>query len=93
PFRKAEFDIIYGQGISKSGTLLDMGVNYQVVSKSGVWFSLGDTRLGQGRENAKRFLDEHPEVLEDLYQKILEAGKFEFHRTHKASGETGETAG
>ncbi len=78
PFRKAEFDIIYGYGISKEGCILDLGVEYDIVSKSGVWFSYGETRLGQGRENAKRFLKEHPEMLNQIRDGILKAGNFPF---------------
>jgi recombination protein RecA len=67
PFREAEFDIIYGKGISASGELLDLAVNHGIIDKSGAWFSFGSDRLGQGRENAKRFLEENPEV----YQQVL----------------------
>jgi recombination protein RecA len=62
PFRTVEFDIMYGEGISKTGELIDLGVSAGVVEKSGAWFSYGGQRIGQGRENAKQFLREHPEV-------------------------------
>ena len=70
PFRIAEFDILYGEGISKQGELLDLGVEHRLVAKSGTWLSYGDTRLGQGRENARSFLKEHPDVAADLEQKL-----------------------
>ncbi|MGE4283825.1 MAG: recombinase RecA [Clostridia bacterium] len=72
PFKEAEFDIMYGQGISKEGNILDTGVNIDIVDKSGAWFSYGDTRLGQGRENAKQFLRENPEVAREIEFKIRE---------------------
>ncbi|MFQ5870204.1 MAG: recombinase RecA [Candidatus Zixiibacteriota bacterium] len=72
PFRDAEFDIIYGVGISKQGELLDLGVNHDLVEKAGTWFSLGDERLGQGRENAKAFLKENSEVAAELEKQIKE---------------------
>jgi recombination protein RecA len=70
PFREAEFDIIYGKGISSSGELLDMASNYGIVDKSGAWFSYSAERLGQGRENAKRFLEETPEVTGEIFSKV-----------------------
>lgn len=66
PFKQAEFDILFGKGISRAGSLLDMGVDIGVISKSGAYFSYGDTRLGQGRENARTFLEEHPEMMDDI---------------------------
>jgi len=72
PFRDGEFDIIYGVGISKEGELLDLGVNHDLVEKAGTWFSLGDERLGQGRENAKAFLTENSEVAAKLEKQIKE---------------------
>ncbi|MBN1213027.1 MAG: recombinase RecA [candidate division Zixibacteria bacterium] len=72
PFRECEFDIIYGKGISKSGELIDIASNYNIVEKSGSWFSYGADRLGQGRENAKRFLEENPEVSEEILNKVRE---------------------
>jgi recombination protein RecA len=70
PFRVAEFDIMYGEGISKSGELLDLGLEHRLVSKSGTWLSYGDTRLGQGRENARAFLKDHPETMAELEEKL-----------------------
>lgn len=70
PFREAEFDIIYGQGISKSGNLLDIGINLGLVEKSGSWFGYDGTRIGQGRENAKKYLEANPEVMKEIEEKI-----------------------
>ncbi len=72
PFRIAEFDILYGEGISKVGELIDLGIEHRLVSKSGTWLSYGETRLGQGRENARTFLKEHPEVATELEEKLRE---------------------
>lgn len=66
PFKQVEFDIMYGEGISKTGELIDLGVKAGVVDKSGSWFSYGDVRVGQGRENAKRFLKENPDMAADI---------------------------
>jgi recombination protein RecA len=72
PFRQVEFDIMFGEGISKTGELLDLGVTAGVVEKSGSWFSYAGERIGQGRENAKTFLKQHPEVAQAIEQKIRE---------------------
>lgn len=72
PFRKAEFDILYGEGISLTGELLDLGVEYRLVQKSGSWYSCGETRIGQGREAARAFLKENPEMAADLEIKVRE---------------------
>ncbi len=72
PFKQAEFDIMYGEGISREGSILDVGLDFGVISKSGSWFSYGEERLGQGRENAKAFLKEHPEVAFEIEQKLRE---------------------
>ena len=72
PFREAVFDIIYGEGISRMGELLDIAVDLELVNKSGSWFSVGDERIGQGRENAKQYLAEHPELSEELTAKVRE---------------------
>jgi recombination protein RecA len=72
PFREAEFDMIYGEGISKAGVLLDAAVDQGIVEKSGTWYTLKNERIGQGRENAKKFLQENPTVLVDLEAKIRE---------------------
>jgi recombination protein RecA len=66
PFRKAEFDIIYGEGISKTGEIIDLGVNYNIIKKSGSWFSYGDTKLGQGREGVRKLLIDNVELAEEL---------------------------
>jgi recombination protein RecA len=66
PFKEAEFDIVYGEGISKAGDLLDLGVENNIVDKSGSWYSYKDERIGQGRENAKRFIMDHPEMFADI---------------------------
>ncbi len=71
PFREAEFDILYGEGISREGDILDLGVEQDVVEKSGAWYSVAGERIGQGRENARLFLKEHPEMAGDLAKKIL----------------------
>jgi recombination protein RecA len=73
PFREAEFDMIYGEGISKSGTVLDAGVEQGLIEKSGTWYTYKSERIGQGRENAKKWLQENPQVLADLEAKIREA--------------------
>ena len=72
PFREAEFDIMFGEGISKIGEILDLGVKLGVVQKSGAWFNYGDVRLGQGRDNAKIFLKEHPDISAEI-EKIVRA--------------------
>ena len=70
PFRVAEFDIDYQEGISRSGELIDLGVEHKLVMKSGAWYNCGDVRLGQGRENAKRFLREHEDLATELETKL-----------------------
>ena len=72
PFKVAEFDIGYGEGISKTGELIDLGVEHKVVEKSGAWFSYGDLRIGQGRENAKAFLRENADIALEVENKIRE---------------------
>jgi recombination protein RecA len=72
PFKEVEFDIMYGEGISREGDLLDLAVEKEIVEKSGAWFSFDDERIGQGRENAKIFLKEHPEVSRAVEEKLLE---------------------
>jgi len=70
PFRQAEFDIDYGEGISRTGELVDLGVEHKLVQKSGAWFAYGDVRLGQGRENAKQFLRDNPDVADEIESKL-----------------------
>ena len=73
PFRKAEFEITFGEGISKVGEIVDLGVEYNIIKKSGSWFSYGDTKLGQGRDAVKEMLKDNPELCEELEAKIMEA--------------------
>jgi len=73
PFREAEFDIVYGEGISRLGSLLDLGVTHKVVEKSGAWYAYGSERIGQGRENAKRFLQENPAMADEIEAKLRAA--------------------
>jgi len=72
PFRQVEFDIIYGKGISKTGDLLDLGVAHDIIAKSGTWFSYNENRIGQGRENSKRFLAENPEISTEIENRLRE---------------------
>ena len=72
PFKVAEFDIVFGEGVSKEGTLVDLGVNLDVINKSGAWFSYNDEKIGQGRENAKKFLKDNPEIAAEIERKVLE---------------------
>ncbi len=99
PFRLAEFDIMFGEGISREGSLLDVAVDHGVVHKSGAWFTFDDDQLGQGRENAKRFLRENPEVAMQLQAKVYElVGLGETAQTETddaevaAGGDVGESA-
>ena len=85
PFKKAEFDILYGEGISRHGDLLDLGVEHRLLSKTGAWYSMGDVRLGQGRENARKFIAENPEVEARLEAELLSI-------LGLAGGEEAETA-
>ena len=73
PFRRAEFDILYGQGISKSGEIIDLGVEMNIINKSGSWFSYGETKLGQGRDAVRALIEDNPELMEELETKIKEA--------------------
>ncbi|HIJ20928.1 MAG TPA: DNA recombination/repair protein RecA, partial [Deltaproteobacteria bacterium] len=72
PFKDAEFDIIYGEGISKEGDILDLGVTLNIVEKSGAWYSFGDDRIGQGRQNVKRFLSENVDIRDKIAKAIME---------------------
>ena len=73
PFRKAEFEITFGEGLSKVGEIVDLGVEYDIIKKSGSWFSYGDSRLAQGRDATKQLLLDNPELCEELEAKIMEA--------------------
>jgi recombination protein RecA len=84
PFREVEFDILYGQGISREGDLLDLAVENNMIEKSGAWFSYGGERIGQGRENARDFLKLHPEILADVEGKLYE--KFGVARPNQPAG-------
>ena len=70
PFREAEFDIVYGEGISKEGNILDMAVNLDIIEKAGSWFSYNGERIGQGRENVKKYLKENPDILKEVEEKV-----------------------
>ncbi len=87
PFKQVEFDIMYGEGISKTGELVDIGVKAGVVEKSGAWYSFGDERIGQGRENAKAFLKANPSVAMQIEDKIRAANGLDFHMEGGASEE------
>lgn len=89
PFREAEFDIMFGQGISKEGDVLDLAVEENIIQKSGAWFAYNDEKIGQGRENAKQYLKEHPEVLEEVEEKVREV--YAFSGSDAAAQETEET--
>ena len=70
PFKTTEFDIMYGEGISKIGEIIDLGINHEIIKKSGSWFSY-DTKLGQGRDAVKNLLNDNPELMEELEEKIM----------------------
>ncbi|MPM70220.1 Protein RecA [bioreactor metagenome] len=70
PFKKAEFDIVFGEGISKLGEIVDLGVEFEIIKKSGSWFSYGDTKIGQGREAVKQILTDNPELMNEVEEKI-----------------------
>ncbi len=76
PFREAEFDIMFGQGISKEGDILDLAVEENIIQKSGAWFAYNDEKIGQGRENAKQFLKEHPDMMAEVEDKVREVYGF-----------------
>ncbi len=75
PFRKADFDILYGEGISQLGEVVDLGTDFNIIKKSGSWFSYGDTKIGQGRDAVKQILKDNPELYEELKAKVQEALK------------------
>ena len=79
PFKEAEFDIMFGKGISKEGDILDLASDVDIINKSGAWYSYNEAKIGQGRENAKQYLAENPEIFEEIYQKVRE--KFDIKPT------------
>lgn len=87
PFKNAEFDIMYNEGISRTGDVLDIGVKEEIVQKSGAWFSYNDIRLGQGRENAKQFFKENPELLKEVENKIRQKYELPLAQEEKTTGE------
>ena len=87
PFREAEFDILYGQGISREGELIDLGVKNDLIVKSGSWFSYGELRLGQGKENSREYLKAHPELMDEL-----EANQGHPHEKARGGGGVGGDA-
>ena len=87
PFKEAEFDIMYGVGISTEGDVLDLAVNNKIVQKSGAWFSYGDQRLGQGRENVRQFLRDNPELVQHLRREVIQAVNPEWNPAETAGGE------
>ena len=84
PFKEAEFDIMYGEGISRTSELVDLGVKYGLVNKSGAWFSMGDTRLGQGRDAAQQYFKEHPDIADEVQREIML--KVEEERSKNSAG-------
>ena len=90
PFREAEFDVIYGKGISKSGNILDLGVNLDIVEKSGSWFAYDGTRIGQGRENAKKYIEDNPEVMAEIENKVRAKFNEAFEKSLSEGAETEE---
>ena len=89
PFRECEFDIIYGQGISKEGDVLDLATELNLIQKSGSWYSYGNERLAQGRENAKAFLREHPDLLKELERQV----RLRFGLEKNGGSDSGEAKG
>jgi recombination protein RecA len=83
PFKQVEFDIMYGEGISKTGELIDLGVKAGIVEKSGSWFSYGDERIGQGRENVKNYLKEYTNIALEIEDKIRAANGLDFEMDRK----------
>jgi recombination protein RecA len=92
PFQQAEFDVMYGEGISREGNILDMGVAHGIISKSGAYFSYGDERLGQGRNNAKQFLKENNDVAEKILAEVLHAAGVTIPEAEATEAETEEAA-
>ena len=80
PFKQAEFDIMYGEGISKVGDLLDIAADVDIVKKSGAWYSYNDIKLGQGRENVKKFLEDNPDLISEIDEKVRKHYKLDENR-------------
>jgi len=80
PFKEAEFDLIYGEGISKEGNVLDVAVNIDVIQKSGAWYTYNGQKIGQGRENAKQFLKENPDIMQEIIEKIKQNANLAFEK-------------
>lgn len=97
PFREAEFDIMFGQGISREGDMLDLAADCNVVNKSGAWYAYNGEKIGQGRENAKQFLKEHPEIRDEIEKKVrahYEVGKTDGDEDKEAvKADSGKAAG
>src|SRR5699024_2521932 len=89
PFKQAEIDIMYGEGISKEGEILDIGSDLDIVTKSGAWYSYNKERLGQGRENAKQFLKENKDMLEEIHEAIRAHYNFRDAAVEENEKETG----
>ena len=85
PFKQVEFDIMYGQGISKLGTILDMASDVDIIKKAGAWYSYGDERLGQGRENAKDYLEQNPDLLNEIAEKVYSHFNIAGHEVEEAT--------
>ncbi|MEW6227125.1 MAG: recombinase RecA [Bacillota bacterium] len=92
PFREAEFDIIYGQGISREGTILDLGEANDIIAKSGTWYSYGDLKLGQGRENAREFLRENPDIAAEIEKKVRQLAGLRLPQLAAATSAEGESS-
>lgn len=95
PFKKAEFDIMYGTGISRSGDIVDCATEFDIMDKSGSWYSYMGERIGQGRDNVKQYLEDHPDLMEEIYQKLLEELKEQKNFSDKTfgAGDAGELPG
>ena len=92
PFKEVEFDILYGEGISKEGDLLDLASNLNVIEKSGTWYTYKDERIGQGRENARTWLKEHPAVMQTIHNEVLKKSGIEVKKAPNAAETTGNGA-
>ena len=98
PFKTCEFDIIYGEGISKESDVLDLAVNLDLINKSGAWYSYGGEKIGQGKENAKIFLKEHPDIFEKISHEIrkrynLDKDQSEINKKNKSGGNKNDSDG